>query len=406
MNPLVPRTAYINFLQRHREQPIIKVVSGVRRCGKSTLFALYRKQLQKEGVPAENILSINLEDLAYDSLRDYHVLYQYITEHLSPHGMNYVFLDEIQQVPQFERAVDSLFIKENVDLYLTGSNGYFMSGELATLLAGRYVELKMLPLSFKEFCSGLPESQQQHSNGQKYTLYLENGSFPYLLHLLGRPEAVQEYLSGIYNTILLKDTLTRLRVGEPKILESIMKYVTANIGSLISPTKIANTLTSSGRKTNYKTVERYLQGLQDSLLLYQAERYDVRGKKLLQTNVKYYLVDPVFRRFLVSDTGRDTGHILENEVYLELVRRGGKVYVGQIGVGEVDFVVEKNGTKEYYQVAESTLSPAVLERELAPLQKIDDQYPKFLLTLDEITPQANYGGIKKYNALAWMLGEV
>ena len=400
---LIPRPEYLAFLQRYRDRALIKVVSGVRRCGKSTLFILFRKFLMQQGVEPAQIISINFEDLAYESLCEYHALYRYITERMLPDQMNYIFLDEIQHVPQFEKVVDSLFIKENTDVYITGSNAFFMSGELATLLTGRYVELAMLPLSFKEFCQGLKGNMTLPA---KYEAYVRNSAFPYALQFQDEPQAVEEYLTGIYNTILVKDTLQRLGSSDTMIVETLMRYLAANIGSLISPNKIANSLTSAGRKIDNKTVERYLQALKDSLLVYQAERFDVRGKQLLKINAKYYLVDPAFRRLLINDTGRDTGHILENIIYLELRRRGGKVYVGQLPRGEIDFVVEKPGGREYYQVAESTMAPNVLERELKPLQQVRDQYPKYLLTLDEIAGEADYNGIRKQNALKWLLGEV
>lgn len=397
---LIPRPEYMNFLKRYQDHHLIKVISGVRRCGKSTLFYLYRQYLLNYGVMPEQIITINFEDLAYESLCEYHALYRYIMERMQADKMNYIFLDEIQHVKNFEKVVDSLFIKDNADVYITGSNAYFMSGDLATLLTGRYVELSMLPLSFREFSQGMTGDM---SLSEQYNAYIRISSFPYALQFQDDSQAVEEYLSGIYNTILVKDTLRRMRSSDTMMVESLMKFLAANIGSLISPNKIANSMTSAGRKIDNKTVEKYLQGLKDSLLIYQADRFDVRGKQLLKINAKYYLVDPAFRRLLINDTGRDTGHILENIVYLELLRRGDKVYVGQLPRGEIDFVVEKSGTREYYQVAESTLLPEVLERELKPLQSVPDQYPKYLLTLDEIAPEADYDGIKKKNVLRWLL---
>lgn len=397
---LIPRPEYMNFLKRYQDHHLIKVISGVRRCGKSTLFYLYRQYLLNHGVMPEQIITINFEDLAYESLCEYHALYRYIMERMQADKMNYIFLDEIQHVKNFEKVVDSLFIKDNADVYITGSNAYFMSGDLATLLTGRYVELSMLPLSFREFSQGMTGDM---SLSEQYNAYIRISSFPYALQFQDDSQAVEEYLSGIYNTILVKDTLRRMRSSDTMMVESLMKFLAANIGSLISPNKIANSMTSAGRKIDNKTVEKYLQGLKDSLLIYQADRFDVRGKQLLKINAKYYLVDPAFRRLLINDTGRDTGHILENIVYLELLRRGDKVYVGQLPRGEIDFVVEKSGTREYYQVAESTLLPEVLERELKPLQSVPDQYPKYLLTLDEIAPAADYDGIKKKNVLRWLL---
>ena len=397
---LIPRPEYMNFLKRYQDHHLIKVISGVRRCGKSTLFYLYRQYLLNHGVMPEQIITINFEDLAYESLCEYHALYRYIMERMQADKMNYIFLDEIQHVKNFEKVVDSLFIKDNADVYITGSNAYFMSGDLATLLTGRYVELSMLPLSFREFSQGMTGDM---SLSEQYNAYIRISSFPYALQFQDDSQAVEEYLSGIYNTILVKDTLRRMRSSDTMMVESLMKFLAANIGSLISPNKIANSMTSAGRKIDNKTVEKYLQGLKDSLLIYHADRFDVRGKQLLKINAKYYLVDPAFRRLLINDTGRDTGHILENVVYLELLRRGDKVYVGQLPRGEIDFVVEKSGTREYYQVAESTLLPEVLERELKPLQSVPDQYPKYLLTLDEIAPEADYDGIKKKNVLRWLL---
>ena len=378
----------------------VKVISGVRRCGKSTLFYLYRQYLLNHGVMPEQIITINFEDLAYESPCEYHALYRYIMERMQADKMNYIFLDEIQHVKNFEKVVDSLFIKDNADVYITGSNAYFMSGDLVTLLTGRYVELSMLPLSFREFRQGMTGDM---SLSEQYNAYIRINSFPYALQFQDDSQAVEEYLSGIYNTILVKDTLRRMRSSDTMMVESLMKFLAANIGSLISPNKIANSMTRAGRKIDNKTVEKYLQGLKDSLLIYQADRFDVRGKQLLKINAKYYLVDPAFRRLLINDTGRDTGHILENVVYLELLRRGDKVYVGQLPRGEIDFVVEKSETRKYYQIAESTLLPEVLERELKPLQSVPDQYPKYLLTLDEIAPEANYDGIKKKNVLRWLL---
>ncbi len=398
----IERKREMEFLLRHRDRQIIKVVTGVRRCGKSTVLALFRKKLLEEGVPEKRIIAVNFEDLAFEELEDYHALYRYVTKRMQPGGMNYIFLDEIQHVPHFEKVVDSLFIKENADVYITGSNAFFLSGELATLLSGRYVEISMLPLSFKEFCEGL-KTGEPLTLPARYELYTKNSAFPYTLTMTGHQEAILDYLSGIYNTILVKDTLSRLGRSESSILGNIMKYLSANIGSLISPKKISDSLTSMGRKTDYKTIERYLTALKESLLIYQADRFDVRGKKLLRINAKYYLVDPAFRQLLIHDQGRDTGHILENMVYLELIRRGFHVYVGQLPKGEIDFVAEKHGSLAYYQVSESTLSPEVLERELAPLRQPLDQYPRYLLTLDEINADADYDGIRKMNVLRWML---
>ena len=398
--PLIQREQYLEFLRRHKDQDVIKVVSGVRRCGKSTLFELFQQELLASGVKANQIISINFEDLEYEPLQEYHALHEYIVERLIPETPMYVFLDEVQHVPQFEKVVGSLFIKPNVDIYITGSNAYFMSSDIATLLTGRYVQVEMLPLSFKEFHSAY--SQQNLSDMDIYNLYIEHSSFPRLVHVED-DESIDEYLESILNTVILKDIVTRLKITDVPLLLDIIKYLLANIGSLINPTKIANTLTSYGRKTDNKTVEKYLQGLKDGLLIYEVDRFDVKGKALLQRNAKYYVVDSAFRKFLLSRTDSDRGHILENIVYLELIRRGYRVYVGHLQNGEIDFVAKMPHRLEYYQVSYSVMDDTTLRRELSPLEKLDDNYPKYLLTMDVLHKTDNHNGIEQKNVLDWLL---
>lgn len=398
--PLIQREKYLEFLRRHKDQDVIKVVSGVRRCGKSTLFELFKQELLTSGVKANQIISINFEDLEFEPLHEYHALHEYIVERLILETPMYVFLDEVQHVPQFEKVVGSLFIKPNVDIYITGSNAYFMSSDIATLLTGRYVQVEMLPLSFKEFHSAY--SQQNLSDMDIYNLYIEHSSFPRLVHVED-DESVDEYLESILNTVVLKDIVTRLKITDVPLLLDIIKYLLANIGSLINPTKIANTLTSYGRKTDNKTVEKYLQGLKDGLLIYEVDRFDVKGKALLQRNAKYYVVDSAFRKFLLSRTDSDRGHILENIVYLELIRRGYRVYVGHLQNGEIDFVAKMPHRLEYYQVSYSVMDDTTLRRELSPLEKLDDNYPKYLLTMDVLHKTDNHNGIEQKNVLDWLL---
>lgn len=398
--PLIQREQYLAFLRRHKDQDVIKVVSGVRRCGKSTLFELFKQELLASGVKANQIISINFEDLEYEPLQEYHALHEYIVERLIPETPMYVFLDEVQHVPQFEKVVGSLFIKPNVDIYITGSNAYFMSSDIATLLTGRYVQVEMLPLSFKEFHSAY--SQQNLSDMDIYNLYIEHSSFPRLVHVED-DESIDEYLESILNTVVLKDIVTRLKITDVPLLLDIIKYLLANIGSLINPTKIANTLTSYGRKTDNKTVEKYLQGLKDGLLIYEVDRFDVKGKALLQRNAKYYVVDSAFRKFLLSRTDSDRGHILENIVYLELIRRGYRVYVGHLQNGEIDFVAKKPHRLEYYQVSYTVMEDTTLRRELSPLEQLDDNYPKYLLTMDVLHKTDNHNGIEQKNVLDWLL---
>lgn len=401
MQRTINREMYLNWLLKWRGQQIIKVISGVRRCGKSTLFAIYRDYLQKEGIGAEQIISLNFEDIEYEELCDYRKLYSYISQRLLPEKMNYIFLDEVQHVECFEKAVDSLFLKDNCDVYITGSNAYFLSGELATQLSGRYVELKMLPLSFKEFAEGL--SEKGLSDTAKFERYLRCGSFPYVLRFDLAEQEAREYMRDIYSTVLLKDIVSRLKVSDVNVLENVTKFMFHNIGNLTSPGKIANTLKSAGTKVDQRTVDKYLRGLTDSLLLYPVSRYNVKGRQLLATQGKFYAVDTALRNILVRGKESDIGHILENIVFLELYRRGFSVFVGQMEHGEIDFVAVKDGETAYYQVSASVLDPSTLKRELAPLQALKDNYPKYLLTLDEVFRDADYEGIRKVNLLDWLL---
>lgn len=398
----IERTDYLNWLNKWKEHQIIKVVTGVRRCGKSTLFEMFQDDLIRSGVKKEQIVDLNFEDLEYEELLDYRALYRYVKERLLPDRMNYIFLDEIQHVDHYEKAVDSLFLRDNCDVYITGSNAYFMSGELATLLTGRYVELSMMPLSFKEYCAGLENDNR--SLPEKFNQYIVNGSFPYVLKYGYQEKEAKEYMSGIYNTILLNDIVKRIRISDVNMLEAVTRFLMHNIGNRTSPTTIANTMTSNQRKIDSKTVDRYIRGLTDSLLLYEARRYNVKGKQLLVTMNKYYVCDVGMRNMLVRGKDTDIGHILENIVYLELKRRYQEVYVGQIGTdGEIDFVAIQDGNPVYYQVALTTLDEKVLRRELAPLRQVKDNYPKYLLTLDEVFGNMNYDGIHKINALQWLL---
>lgn len=402
MEKRIDRPEYLDWLNGWKEKQIIKVVSGVRRCGKSTLFDIFKDHLKENGVDSSQIISINFESIDYEPLSDYHVLYEYISDRLTPDKINYIFLDEIQHVPQFEKAVDSLFLKENCDVYITGSNAYFMSGELATVLTGRYVELKMLPLSFKEFCTSVDNSEMLN-NAQKFNKYLTQSSFPYLSKYQNTERETNDYLRDIYNSVLLKDIVARLKISDVTTLENVTKFLFHNIGNPVSVAKIVNTLKSQGKGADQKTIGKYLHGLTDSLLLYEAPRYNLKGKMFLSTNSKYYAVDLTLRNMLVRGKDTDIGHILENIVYLELKRRGYEVYVGQFDDIEVDFVALKGEETAYYQVSASTLDETVLQRELAPLRKVRDNYPKYLLTLDEAFGTADYDGIKKLNAVEWLL---
>lgn len=400
----IPRPKAMDFLWRWHAKDIIKVVSGLRRSGKSTLLKLFKEELLSRGTKQEAIQFLNFEDLSYEELcQDYHKLYHYLVNHLQPDVMNYIFLDEIQNVSGFEKVVDSLYLSPNVDLYITGSNAYFLSGKLATLLSGRYVEYKLLPLSFAEYCHSV--KAQGKTPAQNYREYVSTSSLPYSINLADSA-SLTDYLRGTYSTIVLKDIVARLGISDVSMLESVTAFLMDSIGNLITPRKIADTMTSMHRKIDARTVEKYMRALADSLLLYRAQRYDLKGKQLLSLHSKYYVSDLGFRRLLSSGRRPDYGHVLENVVYLELLRRGYDVRVGQLPDGEIDFVAMKNDELVYYQVCLSILEESTLERELAPLKKRRDNYPKYLLTLDDTIPDSNYEGILARNVLTWLLDDM
>lgn len=399
---LIKRKEYLNKLIALKDKKIIKIITGVRRCGKSTLMNIFKDYLLQNGVNSENIISINFEDYDFYDLREPDKLYPYIKERLDSEMQNYIFLDEIQHVKEFPRIVDSLFIKNNVDIYITGSNAYMLSSELATLISGRYIEISMLPLSFAEYVSTTGDKRDL---SRKYLDYIRNSSFPYTLELRAQSTEIQAYLEGIYNTAVVKDIATRKKIVDVSMLESVIRFMFDNIGNMLSVKKIADTLTSDGRKIDVKTVEKFISGLTESFILYKAERYNIKGKQYLKTLEKYYVVDIGLRYMLLGASSTDVGHILENVVYLELRRRGYKVYIGKVGDVEVDFVVMNNKGMTYFQVAATVRDTQTLERELKPLQSISDNYPKYILTLDE-DPEADYEGIRKINALDWLLGDV
>ena len=397
---MIQRPDYLNQLIKFKDINLIKIITGIRRCGKSTLFKLYIDYLKNNGILENQIIQINLEkpELQFNN---YMELYNYINEKLNKDKMNYVFIDEVQNVNEFQKAVDGLFIKENVDLYITGSNAYLLSGELATLISGRYVEIKMLPLSFKEYMSVFDENIDKQ---EKLLDYLKYGSFPQTIELFKKdPDTVNTYLDGIFSTVVYKDIMARNNVNNKLILESIIKYIFDNIGSPISTKKISDTLTSMNRATSNHTVENYISAFLEAFLVYKISRFDVKGKNLLASGYKYYCVDTGFRNYLLGKkAGQDMGHILENIVYLELLRRGYKVYTGKVDDLEIDFVAEDKNGLVYYQVALTTREEETLNRELRPLQKTGDYYPKYLITMDRDL-ETDYLGITKINIIDWLL---
>lgn len=393
---MVKRHQYLEKLKKLKDMQIIKVVTGFRRCGKSTLLLQFREYLKECGVDDSQMISINFEKLEYEHLLDYKELYSYITERLGRDKTTYIFLDEIQLVNGYQKAVDSLFVRDNVDIYITGSNAQMLSGELATLLSGRFIEIEMLPLSFSEFYELVGGDRRD-----AWKRYFTNGGLPYTAYI-NDEDILHDYLLGIYNTVLLKDVVERKKVQDVALLKSVIKFLFDNIGNIVSSKKISDSLVSYGRKTTSVTVENYIESLSEAYVVYEANRYDIKGKQHLKSLEKYYVVDVGLRKLLLGSKNTDIGHTLENIVYLELIRRGFAVSIGKIDDLEIDFIAEKDGNKEYYQVSASVLDPATFEREITPLRKVSDNYPKYIITMDEFS--SNNEGIRQVNVIDFLLG--
>ena len=426
MEKTVSRPEYLAELERHRIVPdLIKMVTGVRRCGKSTLLKLYQNKLRVEGIGDKQILAVNLEDFENKPLLDGAKLHEYILAHTAKTKKNYVFLDEIQLVSEFGEVINSLRLRKNIDLYVTGSNSSLLSGKLPKILGGRYIQIHMFPLSFREYMNGHPK----HGKGNVDTVfqqYLEYGSFPetlaYWKNNASRSGAsrsvaawdqqgMREYLSHIYESIIMRDVMQHDDVKELPQLTRVVNFLFSNIGSETSINKMVGVVNNefklkpNDKKLYAPMLEKYLEALIDSFVFYRADRQYISGKELMRTNAKYYAVDTGLRYYLLGGTATtDAGHLLENVVYLELLRRGYKVKIGKIGDKEIDFVAQQPENRiEYYQVAQSVMDENTLSRELAPLQAIKDNYPKFLLTRDY--DRNNYNGIQHINVLDWLLGK-
>ncbi len=395
---MVERRQYLDKLIKLRNKQIIKVVTGVRRCGKSTLLLQFQEYLRGEGVEERQIIYLNFEKIENEPLHDYHVLYDYVKSRLQPGKMTYIFLDEIQAVPGFQKAVDSLFVLEQTDLYITGSNAHMLSGELATLLSGRYMEIQMLPLSFAEYYELTGGDRRDAWNR-----YFKNGGFPYTAYI-EEADIRRDYLQGIYHTVLLKDIVERKKIQDVTLLESVIRFLVDNTGNIVSSKKIADSLTSCGRKTTSATVENYIRALEESFILYRADRYDVKGKQYLKSLEKYYVVDQGLRGLICGGQRRDVGHVLENIVYLELWRLGYQVFIGKVGNQEIDFIAMKEDNRVYYQVSASILDPQTFQREIAPLKMINDHYSKWIVTMDEVPMGED--GIRQINVIDFLLGKV
>ena len=395
---MIERQNYINELIKFKDKELIKIITGIRRCGKSTLMDLYKEYLLKNGVDKSQIISINLEDLKYNFIQNYMDLYNYINDKLLQDKKNYIFIDEIQIIPEFQKVADSLYLNKNIDLYITGSNAKLLSSELSTLLTGRYIEIKMLPLSFKEFISTKNTTDLE----TLYNEYISLGSFPYVTQL--QEDEIGKYLGNLFNDVIIKDVMIRKGISDELMLKSVATFALDNIGNLLSSNNISNTMTSDGRSINVRTVEKYLEGFMESFFLYKASRYDIKGKQYLKTGEKYYVSDLGLRYFMLGRKIGDRGHILENVIYLELLRRGYDVYIGKIDEYEVDFVALNSNGRIYVQVCETLKDNEnkILTRELNSLEKINDNYGKIILTLDKI-PLSNENGIIVRNALEWLV---
>lgn len=405
---MVERKEYLAQLWEWKDEHIIKVVTGIRRCGKSVLLEQFKDRLHLAGVEAEQIISINFEDLEFEELLDYKVLYRYIKERLCSDKMTYIFLDEIQNVLDFPKVVDSLYVKNNTDVYITGSNSYLLSSELATLLSGRYVEISMLPLSFSEYVTVTGRAQED-----AFSEYMQTGGLPYVAVMNRTDEKVNQYLEGIYNTVIVKDIEERQarkekdagkrKITDIALLKTIARYLASVIGSPISMKSVTDYLISSGRKISPNTVSDYVEALTESFVFYPAERFDIVGKQLLKANKKLYMVDLGLRNHILPRKRYDLGFSIENIVYFELLRRGYKVNIGKFGSTEVDFVAQKQGILTYYQVTANMTAEETFEREMRPLRGIQDNYEKIVLTLDRFS-LGNYEGIKVVNVIDWLLG--
>ena len=396
----IKRQVYLRKLLNFKDKQVIKVITGIRRCGKSTLMEMYRDWLRTHGVSDEQIIYINFENYDFFGLRSPMALYKYVKPLLQKDKMTYLFFDEIQHVQDFPDVVNSLNLNPLVDVYITGSNAYMLSSEISTLLSGRYVEISMLPLSFSEYASAVGKVKPE--NRQKiYNDYITKSSFPYTLEL-DTSDSLTDYLRGVYDTIMVKDIVNRKKIQDVMMLESVVRFVADNIGNMLSTKRIADIMTAEGRKIDPKTVERYISIMSETFFIYPAKRYNIKGRQLLKTLGKNYLVDVGLRRMLLGSRAFDAGRILENVVFLELLRRYPEVYVGKVNALEVDFVAINEDGLNYFQVAATVRDDVTLQRELASLRAIDDQYPKFILTLDD-DPDADYDGIKRLNAIDWLL---
>lgn len=408
MTELINRPEYLNQLIQHRDVDLVKIVTGIRRCGKSSLLDLFHQYLSDSGVPDVNVIHMNLESLRYRNLTNYLSFYDYVSERIPKSGKTYLIFDELQAVEHWEKAIESFRLDFDVDIYITGSNAYLLSTEFSTLLSGRYVEIRMLPLSFKEFLA-FYEFAPSVTTEEKFQRYLQFGGMPILREYQFNEARSNQALEGIYSTVVLRDILQRNNQVDQRILQKIMLFLCSNIGSITSPNNIGSVLSHEGdiqqgsrKNVAGKTVDKYISMLRSAFIFFSVGRYDVKGKQLLKTLGKNYIIDMGFRNMLLGYRDADRGHIIENIVFLELIRRDYRVYIGKVGETEIDFVAEKPNDKLYIQVTESMQSPETRDRELKPLRMIPDNYEKIVLSMDRNYINS-YDGIKSLNLIDWLL---
>ncbi|MBR1608139.1 MAG: ATP-binding protein [Kiritimatiellae bacterium] len=396
---MIERKKTLKTLWKFADKRLVKVVTGIRRCGKSTLLEAFRKELLRKR-PRANVVTLDFECAEDRDVTTAKALYERVVASLDARRKNYVFLDEIQHVERFEEAVDALYARKDADIYVTGSNSRLLSGEIATLLSGRHVEIRMQPLSFAEFLSARPDGTSPRDAWNDYVLF---GGFPYVQEFIPDREAVDIYLEGLFNTIVVKDVVQRRKIADPASLERIVRFLFDNIGNVTTVKAVCDALAAGGRRIAPQTVDGYIDGLAEAFVVLRADRFDLRGRDLLKTGAKYYVSDMGLRRHVLGGALRDYGRVLENLVYLELLRRGRPVRIGVLGPCEIDFVTGTGADREYWQVAASVRDPATLERELRPLRELRDNYPKWLVTLDD-DPPMDHGGIRQLSVLDFFLG--
>lgn len=399
---MILRTSYFNQLLQLRDQDLIKVVTGIRRCGKSTLLHAFKQHLVTDGVAADAICFLNFEERENAHFQSWEQVYDFIIGNLSAAAKRYVFLDEVQLIPQFEKLVDALYVKKDIDLYITGSNAYLLSSELSTMLSGRYIAINLHPFSFAEYVTAFPEVSDM---GKLFRQYMNGSCFPESVTLSKvAPEQENIYLQSLYDTVVVKDIVQRQKLRKFDTLQRVLNFVFDSVGSVVSPNNIADTLRKNTQEPlSHNTILKYLRYFSESYLIYPVRLFNIKGKRLLASNYKYYVVDLGLKNILHTNAPTiDLGHKLENVVYFELLRRGGTVYAGRTDNGEVDFVVQHyDGTRAYYQVAYTANDEKTLKRELSSLRNIRDSYPKYLLTLDYET--SNIDGIQRIHVIDWLL---